>query len=251
MKKFSRSDLLEINCYKRLKSQNETSTFKWSLMGGSDSTVSDIMVKNIKTNKTFFVEVKDVHASQGAQFTVYPDKENKKFIHTGSHQTRSSLKIVDFMSQNFEAFANPTTSGIALEGIQDLLRSHFIEHYRYKKAKFIALTNGVEDRLVELSELPFDKLTAKYRIIGNGSSHVSSKNMNEAKSLMRKGISCMTKKVDGKTRLYVKSNSDIGGTKIKGKKITYMVSEKNILNGVWHEVRQLSSSYSPTVILTF
>ena len=251
MKKFSRSDLLEINCYNRLKSKNQTSTFKWSKMGGSDSTVSDIMVQNTKTGESFFVEIKDAHSSQAAQFTVYPDEKNKKFIHTGCHQTPSSLKIVDFMSRNYEIFATPSTKGIALEGIGDLLRSHFIEHYVNKKTKYIALTNGVNDKLFPLKDVPFNKITAQYRIIGNGSSHVSSKNMNEAKSLLKDGISCMTKKIGGKTRLYAKSNFDIGGKKMKGKKITYMISEKNILNGGWHEVRQLSSNYSPTVILTF
>ncbi|MBR1424446.1 hypothetical protein IJ579_02660 [bacterium] len=53
-------------------------TFK--TMGGSDSTVSDILVKT-NTNKTFYIDVKHSPAQCG-QFVLLPDIKTQKFVYS-------------------------------------------------------------------------------------------------------------------------------------------------------------------------
>ena len=252
MDKYSHSELLEINSFNRLK-RNENKMFSWHHDGGSDSTVSDIRVTCNNTNTSFYLEVKNAHSSQSAQFTAIPDFKNKKFIHTGVVKTKASAKIIDHMNKNFEKYSKVSTEGIEIDGIDILLRQHFIEHYKMKKVKFIVFTNGVKDKLVDLHTASWRVRFAKYRIIGNGSSSVSIKHRETAKKVLKEnGHKGDTKLIhDGnKDRLYIKSIVPICGTRLFSGDLQFYISDKNIVDDSWYEIRQLSSNQSPTVILT-
>jgi hypothetical protein len=252
MDKYSHSELLEFNSFNRLK-KNENKMFSWHHEGGSDSTVSDIRVTCNKTNASFYLEVKNAHSSQSAQFTAIPNFKNKKFIHTGVVKTKASVKIIDHMNKNFEKYSKVSTEGIQIDGIDTLLRQHFIEHYEMKKVKFIVFTNGVEDKLVDLHTASWRVRFAKYRIIGNGSSRVSIKHREAAKKVLKEnGYKGETKLIhDGnKSRLYINSPVPICGMRLFSGDLQFYISEKNIVGDSWYEIRQLSSSQSPTVILT-
>jgi len=252
MKKYTHSELLEINSFNRLR-KNENKVFKWHRDGASDSTVSDICVTNVLTGNSFYLEVKNAYASQAAQFTVQPDFKNKKFIHTGAVKTDASEKIVEHMNKNFEKYSEVSTSGIEFEGIDDLFRQHFIQHYKEKRVKFIVFTNGVDDVLVGLEEASLKVKSAKYRIIGNGSSIVSAKHRETVKKLLKENsLETETKLIrdKNKERIYVKSTKPISGTRLFSNDLQFYISEKNIVDNCWYEVRQLSSGQSPTVILS-
>ena len=253
MKKIARSELLEINCFLKMK-QNANSCFSWTLAGSNDSTVSDIRVENKKTGKLFYIEVKDgAGLSQAAQFTVDADYKNKVFLNTGVVQTPASKEIIKHMNENFIKFAGTGTKGANVEEVEYLLREHFVQHYQQKSVQFVAFTDGLDIELVDLESASERIRSAKYRSVGNGSSHVSKKNTAEAVALLedhKLGEGIKIEKRDKKTRLYIKSTEDIGGYRFKGKKITYMVSKKNVHDIVWHEIRQMSSNFSTSVILT-
>ena len=252
MKKYSKSQLLEINSFNRLK-KNENEMFSWHREGDSDSTVSDIRVTCNVTNQSFYLEVKDIHGSQAAQFTATPDFKNKIFNHTGTLKTKASAKIIQHMNKNFEKYSKVSTEGVEIEGIDSLLRQHFIEHYKLKKVSFIVFTNGVEDNLVSLESASWKLKSAKYRIIGNGSSIVSIKHRELVKRLLKENnINGETKLIrdNGKDRMYIKSTTSICGTRLFSDSLQFYISEKNVIDNCWYEIRQLSSSQSPTVILS-
>ena len=252
MDKYSKSQLLEINSFNRLK-KNQNNMFTWHREGDSDSTVSDIRVTCNKTNHSFYLEVKDIHGSQAAQFTATPDFKNKKFNHTGTVKTKASAKIIEHMNKNFEKYSKVSTEGVEIEGIDSLLRQHFIEHYKLKKVSFIVFTNGVQDKLVSLESASWNLKSAKYRIIGNGSSTVSIKHREKVKKLLKENsINGETKIIrdNNKGRMYIKSSKPICGTRLFSSDLQFYISDKNIIDNCWYEIRQLSSSQSPTVILS-
>ena len=252
MDKYSKSQLLEINSFNRLK-RNQNKMFSWYREGDSDSTVSDIRVTCNKTKDSFYLEVKDVHGSQAAQFTATPDFKNKKFNHTGTVKTKASDKIIEHMNENFEKYSKVSTEGVEIEGIDSLLRQHFVEHYKSKKVSFIVFTNGVEDKLESLESASWKLKSAKYRIIGNGSRIVSIKHREKVKKLLKEiNIDGETKIIrdNNKERMYAKSTKPIGGTRLFSGDLQFYISDKNIVDNCWYEIRQLSSGQSPTVILS-
>ena len=41
------------------------------------------------------------------------------------------------MNENFEKYSKVSTEGVEIEGIDSLLRQHFVEHYKSKKVSWI------------------------------------------------------------------------------------------------------------------
>lgn len=82
------------------------------LMGSSDSTISDILVKT-HTNKTFYIEVKHSPAQCG-QFVLLPDIKTRQFVYSERNVNKSNSfaeQIIEFMNTDFKTFNNAGTTG--------------------------------------------------------------------------------------------------------------------------------------------
>lgn len=152
---------------------------KFCPQGGSNSTVSDVLV--LCDNQEFFIEIKEPK-SQCGQFVVIED--NGFFIYSPRNKTiinQYATEIINFMNLNFAKYSNITTAGIKIEIDSSILVDWIKKYYsEQKKVKYFVSGNSQSPIIfnVQNFEKYFDVI-AKYRIKRSGSSNVSKKNRKE------------------------------------------------------------------------
>lgn len=218
------------------------------LQGGSDSNISDVLVKTY-TNKTFYIDVKKKNAQCG-QFVLHPDKKNKEFVFSKRNKsilTESTSKIISFMNRNFQSFFDAGTSGITIHIPDDttIFSNWIIDYYTQKNVEFI-ITKDHDFLIIPLKEIAhyFD-ITAKYRVKQSGSHGVPEKHMDSIKKHIIGNYNVLSFRNE-KDKLFVSSPNDLHKHKFNYENKTYMFSNRNDE----FEIRTLSNTINANVIFS-
>ena len=216
-------------------------------LGESDSTSSDIRVIT-KNNGKFFVETKEAVAQCG-QFVLYPDEENGKFVYYPRNKSplnKYSQDIIDYMSDNFRAFAEAGTRGCNINVPDKVFYGWIKNYYASKNVRFF-ITKASNYIIFPIEQ--FEKyfaVSATYRVKRSGSSDPAKSNVPEIRCTLST-LNCNYELLTANGKMYVKTNRDIDGLKLKGLKYTYLFNqtEHNIFN-----IRKLSNTENANVIFS-
>lgn len=234
----------EKQCTKYL--QEEFGEFaEFDCEGGSDSTVSDILVKPRKT-APFCIEVK-LPTAQCGQFVLFPDMELGEFIYSGKNKTNCNeyaKQIIKFMNTKFEVFKNAGTKGGIIEFPKsDKIFFDWIKTlYKEKEVKFIITHNNIILPLEKINN--YFLVTAHYRIKKSGSGDVGKRKINKVKEyILRKDYSISS--IEQKdSKLFVVSEKNIDKEKFVFENDNYMFAQR----GNMYEIRKLSNTNHANVI---
>lgn len=219
----------------------------FDLIGGSDSTSSDIHVIT-KTNDEFFIEVKKSPAQCG-QFVLLTNNNTQQFEY--SHLNKSFLNtysksIMEYMNKHFEKFSNAGTSGtnIVFNNSDNIYKSWITEHYKQKQTKLIITNDFVILPIDEVGNA-FD-IIATYRIKKSGSSPVGIGAKDDVINIISNMKLTKYRYLYNNGNLIIFTDKEIDKITFKCNSNTYMFS-KRVNN---YEVRKLSNTYNANVIFS-
>lgn len=218
----------------------------FELMGGSDSTISDIKVNTFR-GKEFFIEAKHSPAQCG-QFVLLPNLKTKTFDYSCRNITplnKYSKEIIEFMNQDFESFKEAGTSGklIEIQNSSEIFGNWIIETYKRKNAPFI-ISNG--NQILPLEDIvDCFSITAKYRVKRSGSSKVGNKYLNIVKTFIANNYSIdSSRENDGGLFVNVSQNFHNKRFIVDGNEYMFALRE-----GLY-EIRRLSNTFNANVIFS-
>jgi hypothetical protein len=236
----------EVQCTKHF-NDRFASYAKFTLQGGSDSTVADILAET-KSGKSFYIEAKHSPAQCG-QFVLLPDLHTCTFEYSKLNVNRINQyagMIMDYMNQNFDAFREAGTAGknIDMRNGSNIFANWIIQAYRDKGADFI-VTNNFTLLPVEKFSDYFD-VTAKYRIKRSGSGSVGKTRLNIVLNYITSNNYIITDYRTSGDKLFVSSPSNLHDQRFIIQGNEYMFS----LRGDEYELRKLSNTYNANVIFS-
>lgn len=221
---------------------------RFNRFGGSNSAVSDILVKTVSGN-VFYMEVKCSPAQCG-QFVLKPNLEMETFEYSNANKypiNKYSRKIINYMNDNFSIFSDVGKTGedILMPNGIDVFSNWIIEIYKSKRIKFV-ITNRYIILPIENFKDYFD-VSAKYRIKKSGSSNVGRESQNKILNYVNSekyGISDYQLIND---KLFVYSLCNLNNKKFFFQGKEYMFSEQD---DNFFEIRRLSKTYNANVIFS-
>lgn len=220
---------------------------RFLLLGSSDSTVPDILVKPNK-GTSFYIEAKHCPAQCG-QFVLLPDVATRTFKYSRLNATRMndhSQKIMTHMNNDFEVFKEAGTGGIniVLDDGDDTFAKWIIDTYKNNGVKYF-ITN---DYVI----LPIDDfqrhfiVTAKYRIKRSGSSNAGRARAADILGHLHSlGYAISDAQTQG-NKLYVKSHRILHNDRFIFQGNEYMFS----IRDQEYEIRKLSNTFNANVIFS-
>lgn len=226
--------------------QNFGEYASFTLLGGSNSTKSDILVKP-KTKQSFYIDAKHSPAQCG-QFVLLPNIEKREYIYSPKNKApldNAAQRIIDHMNQNFDKFLEAGTAGeeIVFTGCEKVFAERIITVYNYKKCKFFITNNYLIFPVSNI--LDFFNIRAMYRVKRSGSTYVGTKDLKRVSDyILEKGYNIDEFIFDGK-KLFAISKQNLHKRKFIFGKYEYMFSEKNDNK---YEVRKLSNTFNSNVI---
>ena len=215
--------------------------------GGSDSTVSDILVET-KVGRVFYIEAKEEQAQCG-QFVLFPNKETNRFEYSEFNKTKLneySRSIMDFLDKHFDEFSDVGTAGIDINmpNSQEVFSNWIKTAYGGKRTRFFISKNYA---IIPIDD--FDKafsVTAKYRVKKSGSSPVPAKYVDDVSNYIRTNFPG--------TRLAVLEKKLIAETNLSVDKIEFEIDGNHFMfsskGGDRYEIRKLSNTYNANVIFS-
>ena len=228
---------------------------KFERQGGSDSTVSDILVKDRDDHDLFYIECKSENAQSG-QFVLVPDAKAHKFSYSAKNHDAvndSAAAIMDFMNEHYDTFAGTGTAPktIDIDDAQDVFSDWIKDHYVKKGARFFATQCNGQNRLVPVEDVgKAFIITANYRVKKSGSRHVAKCDQKAVVSAIN-GMA----DVDGvgidDGRIVCTSDKDIAGSRFEIDGKEYMMSAKGTEDGKYtFEPRALGTTKNANVIFS-
>lgn len=217
----------------------------FSLLGGTDSTKSDILVKP-KTKSSFFIDAKHTPAQCG-QFVLLPDIKSKTFIYSPLNKTPldySAKRIINHMNQHFEEFKEAGTAGkeIVFTDCKNIFAERIVTTYKYKNCKFF-ITNGY--LIFPVAEiLNFFDIGAKYRIKRSGSGNVGRNNLEVVSNYISDRGYQINEFIFENDKLFVTSTQNLHNRRFILANHEYMFSKRNDR----YEIRKLSNTFNANVI---
>lgn len=237
-------DMFEDKCARYLNEKFGNFAF-FRLLGGSDSTMSDILVEKNR-RAIFFIEVKEKN-SQCGQFVLTP--VDGKFIFAIGNKNRENEYariIINEMDKNFDVYKDVGTAGITVSfpNDQEVFSKWIQSVYKNKNAHFI-ITDGY--KIIPLENLiDCFNIKCKYRVKKSGSSSVGKSHLADVENFVSDiGFHYDCEAYDDK--LIVFSNADINKQKFNYKDNEYMFSAKE---NYIYEVRKLSKTKNANVIFS-
>lgn len=215
--------------------------------GGSDSTVSDILVKTNNGN-SFYIDAKHSPAQCG-QFVLLPDIETCTFEYSTKNTTTINIytqKIIDYMNENFNNFREAGTSGKNINMPQgpSIFSNWIIQYYQEKGVDFF-ITNDYTILPVEKFKEYFN-VSAKYRIKRSGSSAAGRGRIPLILNYLNSLDNIITNShIDG-NKLFIESTKNLHNQKFRLKQYEYMFSQRD----EEYEIRKLSNTYNANVIFS-
>ncbi len=237
----------EIECTKYLNNRFK-SYANFLHQGGSDSTVSDILVET-NNGDSFYIDVKHCPAQCG-QFVLHPDITSKSFIYGSKNDTRLNIyaqKIIDYMNSDFESFRNAGTAGkeINMPDKDDVFANWVIDKYQNNGTRFF-ITNNYELLPLGRFKQYFD-ISAKYRIKRSGSAPVGKSNIHNILSYIQTNYPINNFRIDNK-KLFITSPDMLHNHRFIFNAYEYMFSSNTSANE--YEIRKLSNTYNANVIFS-
>lgn len=155
-------ELFENDCLEFLNNSFGNSNLKFTMLGSSDSTISDIEVaKNGET--LFLIEVKMEQAQSGQFATLL---QSDKFIFSPSNKTdqndEATAAILDYLNLNFSHFKTVGTSALKIDIPPSFFSDWVIRYYKSKGVKFV-----ITSYLQEFVILPIEKYADYFHISAN------------------------------------------------------------------------------------
>lgn len=238
--------VFEDKCTEYLKSKFSAYA-SFASQGGSDSTVSDILVET-KTGRVFYIEAKEERAQCG-QFVLFPNKETRKFQYSKFNKTtlnEYSEDIIKYLNKHFDKFADVGTAGVDIDipNAQEIFSNWIKTAYSEKRTRFFISKNFA---IVTLAD--FDKafsVTAKYRVKKSGSSPVPAKYVDKVSDYIKAHFASMRLAVLEK-KLVAETKLSVDGVEIEIDGNNFMFSYKG---GSRYEIRKLSNTYNANVIFS-
>lgn len=223
---------------------SEEATF--TLEGGSNSTVSDILVETVG-GKKFYIEVKQPQ-SQSGQFVLLPNIHDKKFVFSSLNKTKpneATNTIIEHMNNSFESFSKAGTGGRSLDIDSKVFDQWVMDYYTSKGVKYF-ITKGVDYIIFPTNKLAsYYDVTAKYRVKRSGSSQPSSKYRSLVISELSSNYGAGNVVTEG-SRVFLKNVvKNVDKTRFQLGDYEYYFASKN--DG-YYEVRQLSKTFNMNVI---
>lgn len=244
---------------------------KFTRVGASNSTVSDILVEP-KNGEPFHIEVKLTPAQSG-QFTVKKNSKTGKLVVSSKTKKESAAtqKIMDELNRNPDTYSSVDTDGVPVPIDRKLMSEWIREHYQGKNAKYFCF-NTKEDKPLLLTAEQLDNLvendvinmSAVCRAKRSGTQTVGKTRQADTLAAMRNAgwnqtISLSEKKSSSSAshRIMV-SEEDVTRMGVPPKEPfeingeEYLVGgETRNVNGVaMRELRRRSSTKTPTVIFS-
>lgn len=238
--------------------------YRASREGATDSTVSDIAIRNNKNEILGYVEVKMENAQAG-QIVVTTD--GNTFAATSSNDTNPYTgAVVDIINRQSEYLKqNPNGQRLQREKLspadQETVTNWFKAHYKEKNVSFIAVTNS---ELSYTSVFPLDKVDEHANVSitmprakRSGSSRLPKKDVANAVAHTKKMKSHVkTFEKDGKTyvetsRIALTNEAYLGAN---GEYFLSHQEEVKQADGNYHqiyEVRKLSATKNMTLMFNF
>ncbi len=152
----------EKDCFNYLVNHYERNGVKFTPMGDSDSTQSDILVTTRKSS--FYIEVKSPD-SQCGQFVLFPDDKTKSFVFSSQNkvrETNNSRKIMDLMNNQYSYYSTGDDYKYLPEGHENLYWDWVVDCYKNKDCKYVI----TKDRHGVFILFPLEKIREYFSIKG-------------------------------------------------------------------------------------
>lgn len=219
----------------------------FELVGGSDSTVSDIEVRT-RRGKHFFIEAKHCPAQCG-QFVLLPNVATGTFEYSRLNATRRNRyvdAIMEHMDENFEAFKEAGTRGmdIIMKNGSEIFAAWIVQTYKDKGADFI-ITNGNTILFVDDFSDYFN-VTAKYRVKRSGSGSVGRGNLLSVSRYIRDNYAAVQTVESRGDKVFVTASRNMHDIRFVLNGWEYMFSQR----GSEYEIRRLSNTFNANVIFS-
>ncbi len=220
---------------------------KFTHKGGSDSTVSDILVET-HSGKSFYIEAKQCPA-QCRQFVLIPDQSLRAFEYSPRNLNpinKYSRAIMNFMDEHFDEFVLAGTSGIEIDlpNSKSIFSSWIIDSFMSKGVDFI-ITNDFNIVQIEHFAESFD-VSATYRVKRSGSSDAGKHNMESLKNyISSREYTMIDFRTDG-DKLFLVLPENLDKKRFTYYENEYMFSRKE--DG--YEIRKLSNTHNANVIFS-
>lgn len=182
--------IFENECVEFLNNNYNTYNVRFIGTGGSDSTVSDILVESTENNPLFSIDCK-MPKSQSGQFVLLID--NDRFVF--SHRNKSQLDdfgrtIIQYMNDNFDTYKDVGTNSIKINLPSEIFEGWIKKHYANLNTKFIITCDSSNKKII----FPLDKLSkyftisANFRLKTSGSSNLPNKDVPIVEDFLRKNF---------------------------------------------------------------
>ena len=220
---------------------------KFLLLGGSNSTVVDILAKTNNGN-AFYIEVKQ-SPSQCGQFVLIPNFKTKKFEYSHlnvSHNNKYSQLIIDYMNDNFDEFSDVDSTGkdIIMPNGSDIFANWITHFYKEKDVKFFISNNFI---IIPIDNFKYYfYIKAKYRVKRSGSSNVGRENLSNILEFIKSQNYCIKDYRFFNDKIFVYSTNNLHKKKFFYNNNEYMFSDRD---GIY-EVRKLSNTFNANVIFS-
>ena len=236
----------EVSCADYL-NKNFGTYARFALQGGSDSTVSDILVET-KSGKTFYIDAKHSPAQCG-QFVLLPDTSSRAFEYSDQNANRintHSTKIMEYMNKEFDEFRKAGTKGkiIEMKNGSHIFSEWIIQTYKDKGTKLFITNNYTILPIEQFSE--YFKVTAKYRIKRSGSANVGKSKLTQILNHINTLAYIITSSRAYNDKLFVQSNQNLHGKRFTYMQSEYMFSQRHSE----YEIRKLSDTRNSNVIFS-
>lgn len=224
----------------------------FTLKGGTDSTVSDILVQT-KSGIQFYIEAKMATAQCG-QFVLLPDFEGERFKYSLKPKTEEneySETIRQYMNDNFFDFCYVNGRGRNIELKKDVFYNWIKNYYAAKNVKFI-ISRKNNYTIIPLNLLEdFFIVSAKYRIKRSGTANPSRNNKSEIIKMLdelkeEKGCAYEIEYGNYKTKTYVNISCDLKDKYIQAETHEYIFRK----SGERYYLRRRSKTENANVIFS-
>lgn len=219
--------------------------------GGSDSTVSDILVKT-KSGNSFFIDAKHSPAQCG-QFVLLPDLDTGTFEYSRlniNSINRYAEIIMDFMNDDFDAFVQAGTAGkdINIPNGSDIFTNWIIQVYKEKGVEFFITNNYTILSIERFGE--YFNVTARYRIKRSGSSNIGRSRIKPLMDYISTLDCVITDSRVAEDKLFVISPQQLYDHKFIFRGNEYMFSLRECECENEYELRKLSNTNNANVIFS-
>lgn len=235
----------EIECLEYLKNKfGQYGDFE--LIGGEDSTMSDIMV-TLPNGVRFFIEVKK-EVAQCSQFVLIPDHQMRTFAYSSRNKLPMNpftKNIIGYMNEHFDEFAFPGASGTKIDPLLAASAGHIRYQHMMKGVEFF-ITRHNDFILLPLSLFSYYfEIMGVYRTKKSGSSPLPKKDDDAVNLYLAEnyGFECERNGQD----FYAPVIPDLIGAKFSLEQGNYNFTE---LGDGRMGVRKLSDTNNGTVIFS-